>query len=164
MRLRFLIPLAALSLAGCVGDGQGPDAALTPQQQARASEALNVPAPEDELARAKTHFREREFGLAERGFRAVIEKSPNDIEAWLGLAACHDQLGRFDLADKEYAQASKRGGVNFELLNNRGYSYMMRGDLRRARVDFSAAQRLGPDSEFVRNNLIELQRRGSGQG
>ncbi len=153
------------SLAGCAG--QSPFGLEAPEadMQARVESALaNVPDVADDLGRAKAYFHNRNFGLAEKHFRAAIEKSSNDVEAWLGLAATHDQLGRYDLADREYAQVVRKSGVNFELLNNRGYSYMMRGELARARKDFAAAQKLDPDNEFLRNNLRALDEKAAARG
>ncbi len=166
----ILKPLAALLLAiataGCAGQGglfaETPQAG--PQADPQAQIAIvtgTTPEPVDALADAKAAYRNRNFGLAEKGFRRAVETSPNDVEAWLGLAAAHDQLGRFDLADKEYAQAQKRGGLNVGLLNNRGYSHMLRGDVRGARSDFLAAQRLEPDNPFVQNNLRQLDARAA---
>jgi Flp pilus assembly protein TadD len=160
--LMFVAPLG-----GCVEfDPMGAASHATePGMVARAPETGNLPAdPNDELALGKQHYRDRSFGLAEHHFRLAVEKSSSDAEAWLGLAASHDQLGRFDLADREYAQVVKKAGTSFELLNNRGYSYMMRGDFNRARRDFVAAQRLDPDSEFVRNNLRTLDEKASARG
>lgn len=155
----------AAALAGCNASGGFDLGDPAASQQALADpSAANVQPPGDAIGRAKKAFRTRSFGLAEKGFREAVEKSPNDAEAWLGLAATHDQLGRFDLADKEYAQVQRKGGAAFELLNNRGYSYMLRGDLARARKDFTAAQRLEPDNEFVRNNLRELDEKAAGRG
>lgn len=154
----------AFMLAGCAGqglvDGSTPDG----EQLARVDPAAgSTPAPADDLGKAKEYFRDRDFGLAEKHFRAVIVANPRDVEAWLGLAATHDQLGRYDLADREYAQVARRGGGGVALLNNRGYSYMMRGDLARARKDFLAARRLEPDNEFLRNNLRELDAKAAGR-
>jgi Flp pilus assembly protein TadD len=156
--------LAASALTGCFADGREPSASVDPRHEAIVGPEGNTPSVVDDLARAKEAFRERRFGLAEKGFRAAIEKSPNEVEAWLGLAATHDQLGRYDLADKEYAQVRKRAGASLEFLNNRGYSYLLRGDFKRARADFSAAQRLDPDNEFLRNNLRTLDEKATGRG
>ena len=49
--------------------------------------------------KAKDSFRQNNFGLAERSFTAVLKRDPTDAEAWVGLAASYDRLGRFDLAD-----------------------------------------------------------------
>jgi hypothetical protein len=51
---------------------------------------------------------------------------PRDLDSWIGLAASYDRLRRFELADRAYEQAIKIGGATGEILNNRGYSYMLR--------------------------------------
>jgi Flp pilus assembly protein TadD len=163
--VRWVAVLLACSLAGCNAQNPfGVGAGNAELQAAVEPISANVPPVADDLGRAKEYFRNRNFGLAEKHFRLAIEQSGTDVEAWLGLAATHDQLGRFDLADREYAQVQRRSGVTFELLNNRGYSYMLRGNLARARQDFNAAQRMDPDSAFVRNNLNELNAKASGRG
>ena len=158
-----LLMVGAGPLSGCLGV-ESVEVAGAPGAEAmvaRAPEAPNGVDPADDLAMAKKSYRERNFGLAEQAYRRAVEKSPSNAEAWLGLGATHDQLGRFDLADRDYAQVEKRAGVGFALLNNRGYSYMMRGDLKRARADFKRALALRPESDFVRNNLRELDAKAS---
>ncbi len=63
------------------------------------------------------------------------------------------ELRRFDLADRAYAQAIGIFGPKTEILNNQGYSYMLRGDFKRAREKLLQAQRQDPTNEFVANNL-----------
>ena len=113
--------------------------------------------PNDDLNRGKLHFREQNFGLAEKYFRRAVESHPRDAEAWLGLAASYDRLRRFDLADRAYAQAIAIVGPTAEVLNNQGYSYMLRGDYTRARTKLIAAQRHDPGNRFVANNLQLLE-------
>ena len=105
------------------------------------------------LRTAQSHFREGRFGLAEQKFRKAVEVSPRDAEAWVGLAASYDRLRRFDLADRAYDQAIKLIGRNTMMLNNLGYSQLLRGDLRKARQHFLAAYEREPDNPIVRNNL-----------
>ncbi|MGA2125978.1 MAG: tetratricopeptide repeat protein [Xanthobacteraceae bacterium] len=118
--------------------------------------------PGDDLNLGKRHFRDANYGLAEQYFRRAAEKAPgearHDAEAWLGLAASYDRLRRFDLADRAYAQALKILGPTPELLNNIGYSYLLRGDYVRAREKLLAARAKDPDSPFVRNNLALLEK------
>ena len=52
----------------------------------------------------KTQFREANYGLAEKHFRKAVELRADNSEAWMGLAASYDQLGRFDFADRAYDQ------------------------------------------------------------
>ena len=76
--------------------------------------------------------------------------------AWLGLAASYDQMKRWNLADRAYAQALKITGPTPEFLNNRGYSYLLRGDVRRASEDLSLAAAKDPENEHIQNNLKSL--------
>jgi Flp pilus assembly protein TadD len=99
------------------------------------------------------HFNRGNYGIAEHYFQDSVEKAPKDVTAWIGLAASYDRLGRFDLADRAYNSAIKLKGETVQILNNEGYSYMLRGDLKRARAKFVAAFRREPDNPTVINNL-----------
>jgi Flp pilus assembly protein TadD len=112
---------------------------------------------EDELAFGKKHFDAGNFTLAERHFRRAVELHPRDLEAWLGLAASYDRLRRFELADRAYDQAVKVAGPTAEILNNRGYSYMLRGDAKRARETLLEAQGKDPGNTYIKNNLELLE-------
>ncbi len=101
-------------------------------------------------------FYEGNFGLAQQYFQNAVEKTPKDATAWVGLAASYDRLGRFDLADRSYAAAAKLVGNTPSILNNEGYSYMLRGDLRKARTKFDAAIKLDPGNATAINNLALL--------
>ncbi|MFL5117519.1 MAG: tetratricopeptide repeat protein [Microvirga sp.] len=152
-----LAPLfAALLLGGCV----------TAETVSVDTTATAVPVatrgpdePRDDLTLGKEHFRARHYGLAEMHFRREVESRKDDAEAWLGLAASYDELKRYRLADRAYAQALKLIGPTSEFLNNRGYSYLLRGDLRRASQDLSEAQAKDPENEKIRNNLATLEAR-----
>src|SRR6266436_9502189 len=123
----------SLGLPGCEPVGEGfPSTGIAAQ-----ATTLTVEEPadvkyyaSDEPARLGTeHFNRGHYGIAERYYRDAVEKAPRDSAAWVGLAASYDRLSRFDLADRAYAQAIKLGGSTTEVLNNQGYSYMLRGDL-----------------------------------
>jgi Flp pilus assembly protein TadD len=101
-------------------------------------------------------FYEGNFGLSQRYFQEAVEKTPKDVTAWVGLAASYDRLGRFDLADRSYAAAFKLVGNTPNLLNNEGYSFMLRGNFRKARAKFEAAMRLDPNNATTINNLVLL--------
>jgi len=122
-----------------------------------ATPGLAGDAPDDDLQKGKRYFRANKFGLAEKSFRAAAEKHPNDAEAWVGLASAYDRLHRFDLADRAYAQAIRLIGPTPELLNDQGFSYMLRGDYVRARQKLLAAQARDPGNPYVRANLQLLQ-------
>jgi tetratricopeptide (TPR) repeat protein len=121
--------------------------------------------PNDDLNRGKIQYRANNYGLAEKHFRRAVELHPNDAEGWLGLAASYDRLRRFDLADRAYKEATRILGPTVEVLNNEGYSYMLRGDYKRARAKLLAAQRKDPGNKYVANNLHLLNeswRKGKG--
>ena len=110
--------------------------------------------PSDEPLRlGMEHFGRGDFGLAERYFRDAVEKSPKDATAWVGLAASYDRLRRFDLADQAYAYAIKLSGPTVQILNNQGYSMMLRGNLKEARRKFLKAYELEPTNITIINNL-----------
>jgi Flp pilus assembly protein TadD len=121
--------------------------------------------PGDDLTLGKRHYREKNYGLAEQHFRRAAEKLPRDGEAWLGLAASYDRLKRYDLADRAYREALSIFGPRPEVINNIGYSYMLRGDLRRARQKFAEAQAKDPENPTIANNIAlvdEAARRKKG--
>jgi Flp pilus assembly protein TadD len=113
--------------------------------------------PNDDLSLAKENFREGNYGLAERYFRKAVEAGPKDAEAWLGLAAAYDRLRRFDLADRAYAEVIRIAGPTAEILNNQGYSFMLRGEFNRAREILTAARAKDPANPYVQNNLALLE-------
>jgi Flp pilus assembly protein TadD len=97
-------------------------------------------------------FYEGNFGLSQQYFQDAVEKTPKEPTAWVGLAASYDRLGRFDLADRAYGAAVKLTGDTPSLLNNEGYSYMLRGDLRKASALLDKALKLDPANETTLNN------------
>lgn len=110
--------------------------------------------PSDEPLRlALEHFNRGDYGIAQRYFRDAVEKAPEDASAWIGLAASYDHLGRFDLADQAYGQARRLVGETTALLNNRGYSYMLRGNLIASRKDLLKAYAREPNNPIILNNL-----------
>jgi Flp pilus assembly protein TadD len=110
--------------------------------------------PSDEpLRMGLEHFDRGNYGIAQHYFQDAVEKSPQDATAWIGLAASYDRIGRFDLADRAYNQALLLSGETTQLLNNQGYSYMLRGDLVRARSKFEQAYRMEPNNPRIANNL-----------
>jgi Flp pilus assembly protein TadD len=109
--------------------------------------------PNDEVSLGKKYFRQGSYGLAERSFRRAVELHPKQAEAWVGLAASYDRLKRFDLADRAYAQAIRLIGPTPEIMNNQGFSYMLRGDYARARTTLLAARSRDPANPYIQNNL-----------
>jgi Flp pilus assembly protein TadD len=110
--------------------------------------------PSDEpLHMGNEQFARGNYGLAERYYRDAVEKAPRDVTAWIGLAASYDRIGRFDLADRAYAAAIRLNGETTEILNNEGYSFMLRGDFVRARKKLLKAYQHDPNNPTIVNNL-----------
>ena len=59
-------------------------------------------------------------------------------------------------ADEAFKTAADLSPQEAEVLNNQGYSYMLRGDYARARAKLDQARRLDPNNRFVQNNLALL--------
>ena len=130
-------------------EGVPPITTTTIQQNANAQYY-----PSDEPLRlGMEQFNRGNFGVAQHYFQDAVEKAPKDGSAWLGLAASYDRLGRFDLADRAYDLAIRLVGETTAILNNRGYSYMLRGDLNAARREFTKAYHREPGNPTILNNL-----------
>ena len=110
--------------------------------------------PSDEPVRmGLEQYNRGNYGLSQRYFKDAVEKAPKDVTAWIGLAASYDKLRRFDLADQAYTQAIRLGGVTVQILNDQGYSLMLRGNLSAARQKFMRAWQLDPGNPVIANNL-----------
>jgi Flp pilus assembly protein TadD len=105
------------------------------------------------LELGREDFKGDNFGNAEKNFRRAVEIRPDSFEAWAGLAASYDQLGRFDLADRAYDQLMKLRKNDARVMNNRGYSYLLRGDYAKAESWLEKAQMKEPGLEEVEGNL-----------
>ena len=76
----------------------------------------------------------------------------------MGLAASYDQLGRFDFADRAYDQLLKVTGRKPEMLNNMGYSQLLRGNKKSARKLLTEARNGMADPTVVDANLALLNK------
>jgi len=119
----------------------------------RPGQLIRVPDLAYAMAQGRFHFAKGDYGLAERHFRRAVEYMPEDPDAWVGLAASYDRLRRFDRASRAYNRAIKIAGRTPAVLNNLGYSYMLRGDFEKARKVLLAAKRKEPNNPVIRNNL-----------
>jgi len=108
------------------------------------------------IADGRAAYRANHFRESERLFRRATQLDPRKSEAWIGLAASADRLRDFAQADRAYSKAREIAGPTAEVLNNQGYSYILRGDLKRARETLAAAQKLDPGNKYVANNLALL--------
>lgn len=144
--------LLTLALSACQTPGSDPVTAADPPAF---STGILTSNEANRLGRAD--LAAGNYGNAERHFRTAVEENATDVPSWLGLAAAYDNLSRFDLADRAYSRAIALNGETFEIINNYGYSYLLRGDRGRAEKYFARALALEPNNPVARNNLRILR-------
>jgi Flp pilus assembly protein TadD len=142
--------------ADVTGSVLAPETTSSPDAPPLKPELLGAD-PNDDLSIGKKYFRQGSYGLAERHFRKAVEMHPRDAESWVGLAASYDRLKRFDLSDRAYAQAVRLIGPTPDIMNNQGFSYLLRGDYGRARAMLVAAQAKDPKNPYIANNIRLLE-------
>jgi len=118
------------------------------------------------VVQGQNFFRHGAYGKAQVVYQKAVEIYPKDAEAWLGLAATYDRLGRFDQSDIAYRQVAQLLGRSAVYYNNVGYSHMLRGDLVQARRLFLAAYESDPTNPTTINNieLLDSSVRASRRG
>ena len=177
MRAIMLVAVTSLPLAGCNTTGtstHSTDGTITSSLGVDGNgNRIDANAPTspwsnqvslkgDQSARlvelGKESFRDANFGLSEKYFRQAVEIRSDNVAAWVGLAASYDQLGRFDNSDRAYDQLAKLKGDDPRILNNRGYSYLLPGDYKKASAFFNRAQTKDPTLEEVQGNLHLLDK------
>ena len=154
LRLNEIIQVVAFGvlLAGCQPSAEN----RLLQESGMAMEDPKFYPSDDYIRMAKVNFRNGDYGLAESNYRKAVEVTPKDAEAWLGLAASYDQLRRFDLADNAYQKVLQLGAKNAAILNNAGYSQILRGDFKSARRFLLKAYELEPENPYIVNNIALL--------
>lgn len=139
-----------------VADGDITGSTTTGTSPKLLQDDMTPSAPNDDLSVGREQFRQGNYGNSEKYCRRSVEQMPKSADAWLCLAASYDRLKRFDLADRAYLQLIRIAGRSAAVLNNMGYSYMLRGDYRRARATLNEAAAKDPTNPFVQNNLALL--------
>ena len=146
--------LLALVLAGCsTGNFVQSSAFGDNKLKVAELEAVDMTTSGGALATAKGHFRSSNFGYSAAYYKRAAELAPNNPQAYVGLAASYDRLGRYDLSDRVYAALYKLDGGSAQYYNNLGYSHMLRGNLTKALTNFRKAQAIAPGNPVVENNL-----------
>jgi Flp pilus assembly protein TadD len=137
--------------AGMIVSGCQTAAIDTTETTSIALESRDISAAD--LTAGKAQFRSANYGLAEQHFRKAVELRADNAEAWMGLAASYDQLGRFDFADRAYEQLISVAGRQPQIINNMGYSKLLRGDKKSARKLLMEAKAAMPGDVVVEANL-----------
>ena len=118
---------------------------------------LNTNSVTASYANADEAFAKQQYEQALQLYQATVKTSPDDTEAWFGLAASADLVGDFELADKAYNQLQPNFGDTPRFLNNLGYSHLLRGNLLIAREHFIRVLEMDPDNDTALGNLEMLQ-------
>jgi Flp pilus assembly protein TadD len=142
---------AVLMMSGCTTSGV--DTTKTTAIQPAAKDIDT-----SDLAQGKAQFRDANYGLAEKHFRKAVELKADNAEAWMGLAASYDELGRFDFADRAYDQLLKVAGRKPQIVNNMGYSQLLRGNRKKAKSLLLEAKAGMADPTVVDANLALLNK------
>lgn len=146
----FLLAFAATTVVGCTATEVGVSRNELPR---------SVPsvAPGSELSAALSAYEKGNFGYSAKYFEMAAEKSPRNMTACLGMAASYDWLYRFDLADQAYSTCNRIEGNSFSYHNNKGFSYLLRGDYDKASASFNRAKQIRPNDPVVETNLKVLR-------
>ncbi|RWB05790.1 MAG: hypothetical protein EOQ39_07530 [Mesorhizobium sp.] len=142
---------AVLMMSGCTTSGVDTTKTTAIQSAAKDTET-------SDLAQGKAQFRDANYGLAEKHFRKAVELKADNAEAWMGLAASYDELGRFDFADRAYGQLLKVAGRKPQIVNNMGYSQLLRGNRKKAKALLLEAKAGMADPTVVNANLALLNK------
>src|SRR5262245_35510063 len=138
----------APTVTGCAGTFEGTDTAEELTSGITDTTSFGSAPEQAWLEKAKTYYRNGNYGMAERYFRQAIEERHNNAEAWLGLAASYDRLKRFDLASRAYDQLIEISGATPTVLNNLAYHQMLKGDFASARKSLQAAAEKAPNNPY----------------
>ena len=172
LKVISLTALIALPLSGCNTTGTSSHGDTTTQQTPSIynRDGIVTHSPQSDhtsklgdssarlLELAKENFANQNYGLSERYFREAVANRSDNASAWAGLAASYDQLGNFEKSDRAYKALVDLKGNDPRVLNNMGYSFLLRGDYKKARDYFNRAQNANPTPEQVQGNLHLLEK------
>ena len=85
--------------------------------------------------------------------KKTVTDYPQSWRAWNALGDIYDDQHQWAEADDAYAHALSASDAPAIVINNRGYSYLLRNRLDEASADFVEALRQRPDLEVARTNL-----------
>jgi len=103
-----------------------------------AIKAMPVPetmqvADSEGMSKGRMLFERGEFALAADAFRRAVRQDPNSADAYNGLAASYDQLGRYDLSRRYYELALAQAPEDGKVLRNFARSMLRQGNQLAAR-------------------------------
>lgn len=135
---RLVTAAAVLAIAGCgANNGELKIRAMpTPLAQGERPVSFRV-------AEARAQFALGNVALALESFRKAQREEPGSIDAVLGIAACYDRMGRFDLSDRYIQTALAIDPDNADALTALAASLTLQGkpaDAAKVRQELAANQ------------------------
>ena len=144
---KYLVLAMAIALSGCATfDWSGIRALVKVGDQEAVSDIDRA------LVQGRVQFVQGNYGIAIDSFNAAVTLDPKSVRALNGLAASYDKLGRFDLAQRYYANALALDPESPMTLNNIGYSQLLQGNLKEALNMFETAARFDPENKQIAAN------------
>lgn len=121
MNRAIVIAIAAATAASCAGPGKIAVRALpTPLASGQRSVSFRV-------AEANGQFALGNVALALESYRKALREDAASVDAMVGMAACYDAMGRFDLSRRHYEAALAIEPANRELLGRLAASLLQQG-------------------------------------
>lgn len=159
---RAALLLSSIVLTACSIDQVGVERPETVPQLVLPAFEAKVSADKAK-ALARSAFSASDFPVAVRYYQSAVEQAPRDVDAWLGLGASADRAGHFEISAVAYAELLELTGPSVEYFNNRGFSFLLQGNLFDARSALKAGLKLSPDNKTLQNNL-QLVNKLEGRG
>jgi tetratricopeptide (TPR) repeat protein len=129
--------LLTVSAIGCTHSKLAVRSLPVPESASTADEAS--------LAKGRMLFARGEFALAADAFQKAARYDPKSADAYNGLAASYDQLGRYDLSRRYYELALAQSPEDGRVLRNFARSMLRQGDQLAARKLIAEAAALEHD-------------------
>lgn len=123
---KFFGSAAVLALAAC-----GTQPGLQIRTTAAPLSAQQKPVP-IRIAEARAQFALGNVALALESFRKAVREDPSSTDAMLGVAACYDRMGRFELSRRHYEMALAIAPRDPELLAALAASLDLQGEREEA--------------------------------
>lgn len=119
---KFLVSTTMLALAGCGGEQGKLEIRSTPTPLAQGQKPVPY-----RIAEARGQLALGNVALALEAFRIAYREDPNSTDALLGIAACYDQMGRYDLSRRNYETALALVPSDLQILGAFASSLQLQG-------------------------------------
>ena len=151
----FLIGAAACAVAACAS---GTGAVQVRPLSGTAAAAVDE---DQRLAEANAQLALGNTGLALELYRKHLRHEPESVAAQLGIAACYDRMGRYDVSRRHYEAALARSPANPDLLERFAASLDRQGQTAEAAA---VRDEIRMRAEIVTATAIPQPALGTGDG